>query len=168
MEKLWHLLEAIRVKITEDSIDRWNQTNGCRVIHQYLELHRQVDELSNLSQEQVEAGDVDLDHLLALTSDLETEISDGKSASHESSVMAAKIPPTFTTMPWDVLLAEMAATLALLRLKLLAIKDGQPVRDMDRGSSSRLAFSLAPGCLFDSAASPSILRGFCGHKVTMA
>jgi len=171
MQKLWHLLEAIRVKLSDDSIDSWNKPYGCGMIHQFLELHAQVGTLVTMAEDQVEQANIDIDHLLDVAADLEMVVSKAEDSSSTKAPMTfAKIPYGFTRAPHNVVLAEVGAMLSFIRMQLLAIKDGQPADDLDNDShlsikgSSHLALAAASDGLFGSSTpmgSESILRGFC-------
>mmetsp|Transcript_12833 Transcript_12833/g.27867 ORF Transcript_12833/g.27867 Transcript_12833/m.27867 type:complete len:667 (+) Transcript_12833:3-2003(+) len=168
MKELWHLLELLRSKVPDDSIDCWNKPNGCGMFHQFLELWSQVEKLSNMSLDNVDSCNVDIDHLLEAATDLEAMISKATDyAINQSSLPFTKIRYGFRRTPTGVVLAEVGAMLSILRVQLLAIKSGQPAHDLERGSqmsltcSSQLAFALTPDGLYDSE---SILRGFCGFK----
>lgn len=170
MKQLWQLLESLRSKLSNDSIESWNGTM-CGVYHQFLSLWAQVEKLSNMPLEEVESSNVDIDNLLGVSADLENMISKATdSALNKSPLPSAKIPYGFTRTPQAVVLTEVGLMLSVLRMQLLAIKNGQPAHElhldtpMSLKCSSQLAFALMPGGLYDSE---SILRGFCGFK-TMA
>ncbi|KAL7542612.1 hypothetical protein ACHAXR_011934 [Thalassiosira sp. AJA248-18] len=171
MKKLWQLLESLKSKISDDFIDCWNKPHGCGMIHKFLELHSQVEKLSGMPSDEAKTT-VDIQHLLDVASDLETETSKARGSAHnKSSLPFAKIPYGFTRTPWDVVLAEVREMLSLLRLQLLAIQNGQSTHYLDREThtSSKLAFALAPDGLFDSSTPMgsegfSAMRGLCGFK----
>jgi len=166
MRRLLPFLELLRSRISDDFLDSWNKPNGCGVIHKFLQLHAQVEKLSNTPLDQI---DVDIDHLLDEATELEAILSKAvEDGTTRKSLPFVKIPYGFTRAPHDVVLAEVIRMLSFLRMQLLAINNGQPLQDLDPDSySSRLAFALPPDGLYDSSTlmgAESILRGFCGFK----
>jgi len=174
MKKLWPCLDLLRSKISDDSIDCWNKANGCGVIHKFIQLHAEVEKLSNIPLDQVEMCNVDIDQLLDVATELEAIISKAEdSALNKSSLPFTKIPYGFTRTPRNVVIEEVVSMLSFLRMQLLAIMNGQSAHDLDHDFhmsskySSQLAFALPPDGLYDSSTpmgAESILRGFCGFK----
>ncbi|KAL7549274.1 hypothetical protein ACHAWF_012551 [Thalassiosira exigua] len=176
MKKLRMLLDILSSQLSDDTIGRWSKSSGCGMVHAFLELHGQVEELSNISLDQVESNEVDIEDLLDKAADLMAVISKAKDCGHSESTLAfAKMRYGFTKVPKAVVLAKMDEMLYVLSMKLMSIKNRQPLRDLDCGNqlttkcSSELVYTLSPGGLFDSSNSigaDSILQGFYGHKTT--
>jgi len=164
MKKLWPFLELLRSKISDNSIECWNKPYGCGVIHKFLQLHAQVEKLSNMPFNHVEMCNVD--DLFDAATELEATLSKVEDrALNKSSLPFIKLPYGFTRTPRNVVIEELVSKLSSLRMRLLAIKNGQPVSDLDH--NSRIAFALPPDGLYDSSTpmgAESILRGFCGFK----
>ena len=163
--KLWQILDALRTKITDDCVDSWNKPYGCGVIHRFLELNVEVEKLSEMTNDQLGASGVDIENLLDGTTDLESIISKaGENSLSSGSVLYAKIPYGFTRTPISVVIAEVGEMLSLIRMRLVAMKNGQPANELngDSRKSSKQTFATAPDALFGSSA--NILRGFCAFK----
>lgn len=165
MRRLMPFLELLRSKISDDLTDSWNRPDGCGVIHKFLQLHAEVEELSNMPLDQI---DTNIDHLLDEAAELEDTLTKAVEESNlkKPSLVFSKIPHGFTRTPYHVVLAEVVSMLSFLRMQLLAIKN-EDSHNMSLRFSSRLATVLPPGGLYESATSmgaESVLRGFCGFK----
>eukprot|EP01083_Nonionella_stella_P058038 152106_1 len=93
MKKLWQLLESIRSNLSDDSVDSWIKPYGCGMIHQFLELHAQVENLLKMPRDQIEMSNIDIDHLLDVATDLESITSEAEDRIRKkSSLTFAKVP----------------------------------------------------------------------------
>jgi len=151
--QLLKILDSLESKASESSIACWDTSNPCAIYHQFLKLESQVDQL--------EETDVDIEHLLAVASDLEGQMSRYSCPPIQNPY---KIRYGFTRAEESVVLTEMGKILSNLRMKLLASKNGQSFDHEESTPSSQLDFAITPGGLYSSAPTESILREFCGFK----
>jgi hypothetical protein len=164
-KQLWQILDCLRSKISNDTIDFWNKPNGCGIFHQFLELWMQVEKLSS-----VHLDLVNIDHLLEMAADIESKMSmDSAKALEKSSLPHTMVRYGFTKTPPIVIIGEMNMILTNLRMQLLAINNGLlrlPAQSLDFDSqmslkfSPQLSFSLSPDGLYAESA----IRGMCAFK----
>lgn len=169
-KQLWQILDSLRSKISEEDLDCWNKPNGCGLFHQFLELWIQVERLSSMHLDQGHSGDVNIDHLLEIATNMETKISmDAAETLEKSSLPHTMVRYGFTRTPPIVIVGEMKMILSNLRMQLLTINNGLlrlPAHSLDFDSqmsskfSPQLSFSLSP----DSLYAESVIRGMCAFK----
>ena len=172
-QKLMKLLQVMGSNITEESRDLWNKPYGCGAIHEFLVLHKKVEELSELAPAELSMCGDDIDLLLNTATNLEIMMAE---ADVLEKFPLTKTPVELKRTPRSVIFAEVAATLSLLRMQLIALQNGQHSVDLNVNSStsltcsSQLAFNLSSDGLFGSSSKPicdeSILRGICGFNIS--
>jgi hypothetical protein len=168
--QLSQILDSLRSKMSDETIDCWNKPNGCGIFHQFLELWVQVESLSGMHLDQVQSCDVNIDHLLEIAANVETKISmDAAQALEKSSLPHTMVRYGFTRTPPSVIIGEMKMILSNLRMQLLTINNGLhrlPAHSLDFDSqmsskfSPQLSFSLSPDGLY----AESVIRGMCAFK----
>ena len=136
--KLRAFLEALSSIASEDYCSYWNKSFGCGSIHKFLILADKVDQLSRMSMEEIAMHGDEIDGLLQATTDLESTLT---SESTDQSQLLAKIPHQIVLAPNGIVQAEVVAQLYLLRMQLVAIKNGQPLKGLTPQPSSQYALS---------------------------
>merc|ERR1712032_1370087 len=124
------------------------------LIRKFLDLRTRIENKN---------GNVDM--FLHEINELETGFLKVEENIRMKSLLFAKIPYWFSEVPQNIVIAETLTKLSLLRMKLLAIKNGSFLHKSDCGPE--LSFTLADDGLFQSTVSKdaeSILRRFCGFK----
>lgn len=129
-------------------------------IHKFLELQAQVNNLSGMSSNEIEASNIDLDNLISVATDLEDNMT-SKVSGKTTSTLFYKLRYGFTRVPQEIVFAEVQMMLSTIRAQLLAVKKGD-ILDNDTQlalrSPSKLAFTDG---LFDNSA---IIRECCAFQ----
>ena len=86
--------------------------------------------------EEMEMHSDEIDGLLQTATDLEAKLA---SESADQSHLLAKIPHQVVLTPTNIVHAEVVAQLYLLRMQLVAIKNGQPLRGLTTQLSTQHA-----------------------------
>lgn len=161
--QLWQLLESLRSQITENSIVRWNKSNGCGMFHQFLDLQAKVETLTQIQSEKLQSSDVNIDNLLELATDLETMISEGSETRCDDAALPfIKVVYDLRRTPSNVVKAEVRSCLSLLCMEVLARKTGRPFTfksQMALTCPAQLTSLKSDGLYADS-----IIRGLCGFE----
>lgn len=134
--KLRAFLDALSSIASEDCRRYWDKPFGCGSIHNFLILAEKVDKLSMMSMEEMEMHSDEIDGLLQTATDLEAKLA---SESADQSHLLAKIPHQVVLTPTNIVHAEVVAQLYLLRMQLVAIKNGQPLRGLTTQLSTQHA-----------------------------
>ena len=162
-KQLLQILESLRSRISDDSMDCWSKPSGCGTIHKFLELQAQVDKLSNMSQDQVKSSGVNIDQLLGVVTELETTISKAEDSNSLKTPTFYKIRYGFTKVPRRIVFAEVGMMLSTIHARLQAIKSGQPM--IMSQSSSQPNYVVTPGGLYDSSPlGAEAIRELCSFK----
>ena len=165
-KQLYDILESLKNRLISDDLECWNRFSGCGTIHNFIELHEQVDKLSNMSLAQIRSSDVNIDQLLDKTTELETTISKAADTVIKTPLTYTKIRYNFTRVPRAIVFAEVGMMLSMIRAKLLSIMNGQPISNLEYNQiSSRCSYSSGDG-LF-AVPNEAIIRGFCGYKFNL-
>jgi len=143
--KLRAFLEALSSIASEDYRSYWDKPFGCGSIHQFLILTENVDQLSRMPMEEIAMHSDEIDGLLQATTDLESTLT---SRTADQSHLLAKIPHQIVLAPTDIVQAEVVAQLYLLRMQLVAIKNGHPLKGLTTQPSTQHA--LASGFFAES------------------
>jgi len=131
-------------------------------IQKFLELQAQVDKLSGLSLDAIEASNIDLDNLISVATDLEDVIP--KVSGKTTSTLFYKLRYVFSKVPQAIVFSEVQMMLSMIIAQLLAVKKGDILDNdthMALRTPSKLAFSSHPDGLFDNSA---IIRELCGFQ----
>jgi len=136
--------------------DCWEGTRICKPIYEFLCLSNGMEDLSDLSTNDIEI-------LIDGAATLYKTLSQYRNVCKEEAPLA-KVPFNVTLIPRHVYLAEVCRMLSDIRLRLLSLKSGNSVEI--KKCSSELVFALNAEGLFGTREAPTdsgyILRGMCG------
>lgn len=138
--KLRTFLQALSSIASEDYRSYWERPFGIGSIYNFLILVEKVDKLSRKSVEEIVMHSDEIDALLQAATDLDSMLT---SKSTDQSHLLAKIPHQIVLAPTNIVQAEIIAQLYLLRMQLVAIKNGQPLKVMTTHPSSRSQYALS-------------------------
>lgn len=142
--KLKAFLEAMSLMASEEYSSYWNKPFGCGSILKFLVLAEKVDQLSKVSMDEISMHMDVIDGLLQNVTDLESTLeSTLTNTGNDENLhrLAAKIPYEISLAPAGVVQAEVVAKVYLLRMQLVAIKNGQPLKGLTPQSSSQYGMS---------------------------
>jgi hypothetical protein len=138
--KLKAFLEAMSLMASEEYSSYWNKPFGCGSILKFLVLAEKVDQLSKVSIDEISMHMDVIDGLLQNVTDLESTLTN-KANDENIHRLAAKIPYEISLAPSGIVQAELVAKVYLLRMQLVAIKNGQPLKGLAPQSSSQYDMS---------------------------
>jgi nuclear pore complex protein Nup98-Nup96 len=138
--KLKAFLEAMSLMASEEYSSYWNKPFGCGSILKFLVLAEKVDQLSNVSMDEISMHMDEIDGLLQNVTDLESTLTN-KANDENIHRLAAKVPYEISLAPAGVVQAELVSKVYLLRMQLVAIKNGQPLKGLTPQSSSQYDMS---------------------------
>lgn len=144
-EKLKAFLEALSSITSEDCRRYWDKPFGCGSIYNFLILAEKVDHLSRMSMDEMAMHSDEIDGLLQAATDLEATLT---IKSSDQNHLLAKIPHQIVLAPSSIIQAEVVAQLYVLRMQLVAIKNGQPLKGLTTQPSTQHA--LASGFFAES------------------
>jgi len=143
--KLKVFLDALSSIASEDYRRYWDKPFGCGSIHNFLILAESVDQLSMMSMDEMAMHSDEIDGLLQTATNLEATL--GNTSADQSNLLA-KIPHQIVLTPTNIVHAEVVAQLYLLRMQLVAIKNGQPLKGLTTQPSTQ--HTLASGFFAES------------------
>ena len=136
--KLRAFLKALSSIVSEDYLCYWGKPFGCGSIYNFLVLAEKFDQLSSLPMEEIAMHGDEIDGLLHAATELESTLT---IKNNDQSHLLAKIPHQVVLTPSSIVQAEVLAQLYLLRIQLVAIKNGHPLKGIKSQPSSKYALS---------------------------
>ena len=136
--KLRAFLEALSSIASEDYRGYWDKPFGCGSIYNFLILAEKVEQLSKMSMDEMAMHSDEIDGLLQAATDLEATLT---TKSRDQSHLLAKIPHQIVLTPSSIVQAEVIAQLYVLRMQLVAIKNGQPLKGLTSQPSTQHALT---------------------------
>ena len=158
-DKLMQILHSVAMGFDETG-NGLDQNHLCKMIYEFLCTSEQVKQLCSLQVEDVDPDEIQrmIDDAICLQGSLAVYC-----VAYEDESPFVKIPFEVTLTPRHIYITEVKKMLTDLRLQLLSLKNGIPVKT----NTSRLAFKLNSEGLFGTEEAPTaggtILRGICGY-----
>jgi hypothetical protein len=145
--KLRTFLQALSSIASEVYRSYWDKPFGIGSIYKFLILAEKVDQLSRKSMEEIAMHSDEIDALLQAATELDSTLT---SKSTVQSHLLAKVPHQIVLAPTSIVQAEVIAQLYLLRMQLVAIKNGQPLKVLTTQPSSHSRNALSSGFFAES------------------